>query len=236
MFGPASPRNHVADGEDDVPRTLARAHGVGGRDSGIADGDVCCPKTDRLDAQWIARLAEMGLLRPSFVPLPEICALQGPDPHPAAAGPRPHPGMAAAGKAPGGCPGQAVIGGLVAGPVQDGPGHPGGDRRRGKRPAGPSGPGLWPGHRRPRRDRAVPCRACSPLVSLVFAVWRQYWLQLRPAGTDLRPSASEGRTYPKSGRICECSALSPAAGACRWPLLLLSAEDRPGAAPGFDAS
>ena len=26
------------------------------------------PKTDRLDAQWIARLAEMGLLRPSFVP------------------------------------------------------------------------------------------------------------------------------------------------------------------------
>ena len=26
------------------------------------------PKTDRLDAQWIAQLAEMGLLRPSFVP------------------------------------------------------------------------------------------------------------------------------------------------------------------------
>ncbi len=24
-------------------------------------------KTDRLDAQWIARLAEMGLLRPTFV-------------------------------------------------------------------------------------------------------------------------------------------------------------------------
>jgi len=34
------------------------------------------PKTDRLDAQWIARLAEMGLLRPSFVPLPEIRALR----------------------------------------------------------------------------------------------------------------------------------------------------------------
>ena len=30
---------------------------------------------DRLDAQWIARLAEMGLLRPSFVPPPEIRAL-----------------------------------------------------------------------------------------------------------------------------------------------------------------
>jgi transposase len=35
------------------------------------------PKTDPLkDAQWIARLAEMGLLRPSFVPPPEIRALR----------------------------------------------------------------------------------------------------------------------------------------------------------------
>jgi len=32
------------------------------------------PKTDRLDCQWLARLAEMGLLRPSFVPPPEIRA------------------------------------------------------------------------------------------------------------------------------------------------------------------
>jgi transposase len=34
------------------------------------------PKTDRLDCQWIARLAEMGLLRPSFVPPPQIRALR----------------------------------------------------------------------------------------------------------------------------------------------------------------
>jgi transposase len=34
------------------------------------------PKTDRLDAQWIARLTEMGLLRPSFVPPAEIRALR----------------------------------------------------------------------------------------------------------------------------------------------------------------
>jgi len=34
------------------------------------------PKTGRLDAQWLARLAEMGLLRPSFVPPPEIRALR----------------------------------------------------------------------------------------------------------------------------------------------------------------
>jgi transposase len=34
------------------------------------------PKTDRLDAQWIARLTEMGLLRPCFVPPPEIRELR----------------------------------------------------------------------------------------------------------------------------------------------------------------
>ena len=34
------------------------------------------PKTDRLDAQWLARLAEMGLLRPSFVPPAEVRALR----------------------------------------------------------------------------------------------------------------------------------------------------------------
>ncbi len=34
------------------------------------------PKTDRADAAWIARLTEMGLLRPSFVPPPEIRALR----------------------------------------------------------------------------------------------------------------------------------------------------------------
>src|ERR1700748_2831763 len=35
------------------------------------------PKTDQKDAQWVARLAEMGLLRPSFVPPPEIRARRG---------------------------------------------------------------------------------------------------------------------------------------------------------------
>jgi transposase len=34
------------------------------------------PKTDRLDAQWLARLTEMGLLRPSVVPPAEIRALR----------------------------------------------------------------------------------------------------------------------------------------------------------------
>ena len=34
------------------------------------------PKTDKLDAQWLARLTEMGLLRPSFVPPAAIRALR----------------------------------------------------------------------------------------------------------------------------------------------------------------
>jgi transposase len=34
------------------------------------------PKTDRLDAMWLARLTEKGLLRPSFVPPPEIRVLR----------------------------------------------------------------------------------------------------------------------------------------------------------------
>ena len=42
------------------------------------------PKTDKLDAMWLARLTEMGLLRPSFVPPTAIRALRdlhpGPDP------------------------------------------------------------------------------------------------------------------------------------------------------------
>jgi transposase len=35
------------------------------------------PKTDRLDAMWLARLTEKGLLRPSFVPPAEIRVLRG---------------------------------------------------------------------------------------------------------------------------------------------------------------
>jgi transposase len=34
------------------------------------------PKTDKLDAMWLARLTEMGLLRPSFVPPAPIRALR----------------------------------------------------------------------------------------------------------------------------------------------------------------
>src|SRR5690242_8529141 len=35
------------------------------------------PKTDKLDAMWLARLTELGLLSPSFVPPAEIRVLRG---------------------------------------------------------------------------------------------------------------------------------------------------------------
>lgn len=80
------------------------------------------PKTDRLDAQWIARLAEMGLLRPSFVPPPEIRALRDLTRTRLQLVPRPDPGVAAAGEAAGRRPGQAVAGRALAGEGGLGPG------------------------------------------------------------------------------------------------------------------
>ena len=114
------------------------------------------PKTDRLDAQWIARLAEMGLLRPVVRAAAGDPGAARPDPHPAAAGPRPHPRVAAAGEAAGGRPGQAVVRGALAGQDQDRPRHPGGDRRRRARPEGPGRPGRTAGQGRARRRRAGP--------------------------------------------------------------------------------
>jgi hypothetical protein len=78
------------------------------------------PKIDQKDAQWIVRLAEMGLLRPSFVPPPEIRALRDLT-RQADAGPRPDEGVAAAGEAAGGRAGQAVVRGALHVQGQDGP-------------------------------------------------------------------------------------------------------------------
>ena len=67
------------------------------------------PKTDKLDAQWLARLTEMGLLRAV------VRAAEG-DPGPAGlhpgadpAGPGADPLLAAAGKAAGGRAGQGLV-------------------------------------------------------------------------------------------------------------------------------
>ena len=88
------------------------------------------PKTDKLDAVWLAKLTERGMLRPSLRPArgdPRAAGL-----HPAAHRPDPgaHPVLAAAGEAAGRLPDQGVGSGQHAGhPV--GPGHArGADRRR----------------------------------------------------------------------------------------------------------
>ena len=76
------------------------------------------PKTDRLDAQWLARLAEMGLLRPSFVPPAEIRELRD-SPGPAPPGPRPDRAWQRLEKLLEGALMQAVVGAVVAGEGQD---------------------------------------------------------------------------------------------------------------------
>jgi hypothetical protein len=50
------------------------------------------PKTDKLDAVWLAKLAERGTGRPSFVPPPWQRELRDPDPLPAHPHPRADPG------------------------------------------------------------------------------------------------------------------------------------------------
>src|SRR5215216_5146256 len=69
------------------------------------------PKTDRLDAVWLAKLAERGMLRPSFVPPPGDPAAAGPDPLPRRPGRGADRREAAGGEAAGGRPDQAVGGG-----------------------------------------------------------------------------------------------------------------------------
>ena len=70
------------------------------------------PKTDKLDAVWLCKVAERQMLRPSFVPPPPIRQAAGPDPLPRRPGGRPHGGEAAGGEAAGGRLHQAQRGGL----------------------------------------------------------------------------------------------------------------------------
>ena len=97
------------------------------------------PKTDRLDAQWIARLGRDGPAAPVVRAAAGDPRAAGPDQDPAAAGQGPHPGVAAAGETARGRPGQAVVGGALAGPDENGPRHPGGHRCRRARPESPGG-------------------------------------------------------------------------------------------------
>ncbi len=67
------------------------------------------PRTDKLDAMWLARLTQHGMLRPSFVP-PADPAGAGLHPGPDRPGRRADPVPAAAGEAAGAPRGAVVIG------------------------------------------------------------------------------------------------------------------------------
>jgi hypothetical protein len=87
------------------------------------------PKTDKLDAIWLAKLTERGMLSPSFVPPEPIRQLRDPHPHPHRLHRRTLPPQTARGEDPRRRPNQAVhrgyrhLRGLR-------PGHAGRDDRR----------------------------------------------------------------------------------------------------------
>ncbi len=124
------------------------------------------PKTDRLDAQWIARLAEMGLLRPSFVPPPEIRALRDLTRTRVQLVRDRTREWQRPGKAPRRRPGQAVISGVTPGQGQDRPRHPGGPRRRPGQPRNPGRAGRRADQGRPATPAARPWTACSPASTI----------------------------------------------------------------------
>ena len=101
------------------------------------------PKTDKLDAIWLARLTEWGLLRPCFVPPGPVRRLRDFT--------RARAGLvgdrtrcrAAAGETARGRPDQGLLGGQQADHAL-GAGHDPGADRRGTRPAGPGRPGPRP--------------------------------------------------------------------------------------------
>src|SRR6266536_2715951 len=115
------------------------------------------PKTDKLDAVWLAKLTERGMLRPSFVPPsrdPPAARL-----HPAADRPDPGPVPArpAAREAAGRRPDQAVHRGhRHHGQIR--PGDAGGADLRPARPQSAGRPGPWADEGQARRTGAGPHR------------------------------------------------------------------------------
>ena len=124
------------------------------------------PKTDRLDAQWMARLAEMGLLRPSFVPPPEIRALRDlTRTRLQLVRDRTREWQRLEKLLEGALVKLSSVV-LVAGEGQVGPRHPGGDRRRRARPEGPGRPGAPERQGRARRRRGGPRRHGASAITI----------------------------------------------------------------------
>jgi transposase len=110
------------------------------------------PKTDKLDAQWLARLTEMGLLRASFVPPKAIRDLRDYTRARARLTQERTRCWQRPGKAAGGRAGQAVERGQQADHRVSCTGHGQGDDQRAARPQGAGRPG-------PHRDEGQARRA-----------------------------------------------------------------------------
>jgi Transposase len=156
------------------------------------------PKTDRLDAQWIARLAEMGLLRPSFVPPPEI------GPRPAGGAPRPASGCSrhrrtrprsARARPPVRRPGPAA-----APATSPGPASPRSRPARKTRNAGRRGHGRLPGGARCARPVPQacprPCRWAFPVPDDREPSIQQPPLQAAAAG----PGRAKAQCHSRPGK------------------------------------
>jgi len=115
------------------------------------------PKTGKLDAMWLARLTEMGLLRPSFVPPAAIRALRDCTRARTRLTQERTRCFQRPGKAARGRPGQAVQRGRQA-DHRFSQGHDQGHDRRGTRPAHAGRPGPHPDEGQARRPRRGPGR------------------------------------------------------------------------------
>ena len=114
------------------------------------------PKTDKIDAVWLAKLAERSMVSPSLVPTEPDAAGAGSGPGPVRPGRGPGPGQAADREAARGRPDQDLLG-AHRHPRGLRPGHDRGADRRAAQPEGPgrAGPGPGPGPQRAALEEAL---------------------------------------------------------------------------------
>ena len=122
------------------------------------------PKTGKEDARQLARMGEMGMLRSSFAPPPEIRALRVCTRHIFDLTADRTRYWQRPGEAAGGRPVQAGVRGVQAGRAPDRAGCHRGDDRRGARPAGSrrAGPGKDAQRQAPRAGRVADRHAVRP--------------------------------------------------------------------------
>ena len=144
------------------------------------------PKTDRLDAVWLCKVAERQMLRPSFVPPGRHPPAAGPDPLPGRSGRGPDRGEEPGGEAARGCLPQGV-GRRLRHLRRLRPGDDGRPDRRGTRPQGawPSWPGPGCGSRfRGWRRRSPGCR-WAPSMTITGSCWPGCWPAIDAVNADI---------------------------------------------------